>query len=433
MALKVRSEIGPLEAVIVHRPGDEHRYTLPMNTSEWAQDEGGQIEQHPDYLLFDDIVALDRITEEHDRLTSILACQTGDENVLEFTKLLEDVASEQGLREIMLEEALCLDAGLYDFTSDEVNERQILDLPTDQFVDVLVSGRYQTDGNTTSIFKWPLPNLIFSRDIAAVVGARIVLCWAKWSVRKREMLLSRFVFIHHPLFDSTRKFDFAAHYPHFSIEGGDILVLSDRIVCIGISERSPREGVEALLPVCFEEGFEAVYAIELPKSRSLMHLDTCFTRINVNECLVFPPLFSDGASGAMPSPVYRITAGESLMEKEPEKAMLLDLLRDDGLDMIPINCGGDDPVMQAREQWTDGANAFALAPGKIITYARNLATLSELADRGYRSVTSEEFLSDTESIINSEEKLVITLKASELSRGRGGPRCLTMPIGRTQL
>lgn len=425
--MKVRSEIGPLEAVIIHRPGQEHRHTLPQNTSEWAEGESGQIEHNPDYLLFDDIVALDRIAGEHDRLRAILASRAGDENVIDFRQLLAEVAEESSSREAILDEALCLDGGLYEFSPDRIDRREIIDLPPQEFVNVLISGRHSKNGEVHRVFKWPLPNLIFTRDIAAVIGDTILLGSAKWSVRKREMLLARFVFFHHPRFAQTNNFDFPAKYPHLSIEGGDILIISDRIVCAGMSERTSKESIEVLLPLCFEEGFEVVYAIQLPEERSLMHLDTCFTRISEDECLVFPPLFIDSDTAS--SPVYRFDGEDSFEGKTPETRPLIECLGDDGAEMIAIHCGGDDPVMQVREQWTDGANAFAISPGKIITYARNRHTLLELADRGFRTVPTEEFLADP-SPIKSDEKMAITLTASELSRGRGGPRCLTMPVSR---
>jgi arginine deiminase len=176
-----------------------------------------------------------------------------------------------------------------------------------------------------------------------------------------------------------------------------------------------------------EGSFDTLLMVLMPKIRSAMHLDTIFTRISQDEALVFPPFFTDGSRELLNVVKFDLRHKHLHTSLEPN---LLRVLQGVGIDLKPIKCGGSNYIMQAREQWTDGANAFSLAPGVIVLYSRNQATAGELAAAGYRIVMAGDLIADPDMDLLSGGKVAVLLESAELSRARGGPRCMTMPLSR---
>jgi len=415
MQYKVKSEIGPLRFVITHKPGIEHRYVTPKHLIEKIEKNNTLI-NNPDYLLFDDIIQVEKAQQEHEQLYDILHHFT-DGNCYEISDILKIVLKNTLIKNNLIDECIALDKNLY---NNVIDPNLLKSLDIDTLYDTLLSGHYLDK----KIFNYPIPNLIFTRDIAVCIGNTILLTWSKKDVRKRENIIAKFIFLHYNAFKNMNVYDFHSNYPNLSIEGGDILVFDEKRICIGISERTPIDSINNLAPIIFDEGFETIIAIDLPKKRALMHLDTIFTRINDSEVIVFPPIIENNQL----SSIYIYKNNDTNPIKSSKD--LICVLKEDGLDITYVKCGSDSKIMQEREQWTDGANAFALSPGKIIGYDCNIFTINELKKSGYIQLSSKEYIDNYKKFNESSNKFIITIKASELTRGRGGPRCLTLPIFR---
>ena len=424
MSLRIESEIGTLRSVLVHLPGREIDRMVPSMMQN---------------LLFDDILFGARAREEHRRFQQILRL-VADE-VLETSELLEEVLEDAERREVVLA-SLAADLGW----SGELRER-LAALPAGDCSAALVEGipceNPVISGSIDSLFHLaPLPNWFFQRDPAIVVGDKVIRASMATPARLREPLLSGAVFAHHPRFarpDGPFWFqEFSASWgPPVSwarmrptLEGGDVLVLREDLLAIGYSERTEKVTIERLAEALKRERSKVrrIVVVGIPPARSYMHLDTVFTMISAAECLCYGPMILPG--GAEEADVYEadLTKREISWTAADD---LLSALRARQLDLEPIPCGGDDPIDQQREQWTDGANAFALAPGVILCYERNERTADALAARGYEVVRDDDLLLGRTALdLKRPRKYALQLSATELSRARGGPRCMTMPLVR---
>ena len=376
MKPEIFSEIGPIEKVIVHAPGDEHNHVLPIHIQPYIKDQNKIIENN-DFLLFDDIVDIKLAKEQHQTFKDIINFYRPN-SCIEINSLYED--------------------------------RQYLNnLLEDDF---------------------PLINLMYTRDIAAIIGNNIFLTYSHNIVRRKENELAKDLF-NNPIFENYNIIDFKKIGKGLSLEGGDIFVISDEIVFIGISERTSKEAIELIIPYIFNQKFKYVIALDLPKKRSMMHLDTIFTQISHNEVI----LFDDSENNPINDlDVYVASKRNETQKLEKLDNNILDLFRTLGFDFQIVKCGGNHSNFKLREQLTDGANSFALDIGKIIMYSCNDKTIEELEKNGYHHITSKLFREDINSfgqILKSDKKVVISIDGSELVKGRGGPRCMTLPIKRS--
>ncbi|HVT43475.1 MAG TPA: arginine deiminase family protein [Thermoanaerobaculia bacterium] len=421
MRLNVTSEIGKLKSVLMHLPGREIDVMIPS-----------MMEQ----LLFDDILYGQLAREEHRRFQQMMWYVA--EEVHDLQDLLEEVFEESDLRQIIVED-FCNRNGL------KPALRELLaSLAPDTLAETLAGGIVVEDqGNShLPVFDLPpVPNLFFMRDPQVVIGDGVAISSMATEARQRESLLSRYVFRYHKafrgrdlfwmdLYDQPWPKTAAAVKRRPTIEGGDVLVAGRDLLLVGLSERTNRAGIEHLARSlkASDAGVKTILVVEIPRQRSFMHLDTVFTIINRDECMIYPPVILPG--GTDEAKVYELDLGRRELTYTSRKS-LLGTLKRKGLDLKPIFCGGRRTIDQQREQWTDGANAFTLAPGVILLYERNIQTAAELDRHGYTIVYEDDLLlGRTELELWDEKKYAIQIQGHELSRARGGPRCMTMPLER---
>jgi arginine deiminase len=277
----------------------------------------------------------------------------------------------------------------------------------------------------------PLYNFYFTRDASAVVGNNAVICRMANKVRVRESLIMEAIYAYNPYFNALviNTYEQLPHDRSVLMEGGDILVVRDDILVIGNGMRTTSQGIDLLLNRLAKtalQGKSYIFVQQLPSSpESFIHLDMVFTMLDMDKCMVFEPLIM----GDVRYSTVQITLDNGKVEKIRRVPNLLTSLRRLGLDLEAISCGGNDEWDQEREQWHSGANFFAFAPGKVISYARNEHTLNEMSKHGFEIVTSEDVTSGKVNI-NKLRKCVVTIVGAELARGGGGARCMTLPLRR---
>lgn len=435
MKIGIESEIGPLEQVLVHRPGEE---IVRMTQHEL------------ELMLFDDILAPDETAAEHDLMTEILG-EAGAEVLRLQPLLVAALAAAPAAARAALVERVCEHEGAQGAAT------RLVEWAPEVLAAGLVHGVHwhELEGVPPSLARIragtpsrrhfaipPVPNLMFMRDPCMAIFDRVVMARMAVPARAREPWLVAFALRHAPAAGATLSFDDddARRGSRFrSLEGGDVLVLSPSAVMIGCSQRTTAQTIqrlaeEALFPL--HPRLTRVYAVLMPEARSVMHLDTILTQIDRGLFLGHRPLLV-GHGGTPGLPVARLERG-----RPPEAlphAAVLDVLREElGHDTQLVPCGGDDPLHQEREQWTDGANAVAVGPGHIILYARNTHTIRALVAHGFEEVrvsVSQPALHRRVLIAEglARPRTVFSFSGSELSRARGGGRCLTMPLRRASL
>ena len=404
MPICVRSETGTLEQVLLHRPGAELEQLVP-----------GELER----LLFDDIPYLQAAQQEHDAFAEML--RHNGTQVLYLEELMaQTLAADPQVRRRFVRQfieeggriARHFQPALYEYLTaladDELVRRTMTGVSMEEFLPEGQQGALVslTRGSHRFVLD-PIPNLYFTRDPFACIGEGVSLNAMYSPTRRRETIYGQYILKYHPDFAGQVPFYYRREDP-FSIEGGDILNLSPRLLAVGISQRTTPEAIEILARNIFRDEtaeIRTILALDIPNLRAFMHLDTVLTQVDRDTFTVHPEIL-----GSLR--VYRMTSGgrDSLQVTERTGTLEEILAGEMGLPRVKlIRCGGGDRVASEREQWNDGSNTLCIAPGKVVVYDRNYVTNAILRDNGIQ---------------------VLEMPSSELSRGRGGPRCMSMPLRR---
>jgi len=405
----VTSEIGSLEAVLVHTPGRELEAVTPGTREDY---------------LYDDLIGLEVSAREHRRLVSVLEKFT---KVYEVSTLLEETLAGSEAREHLITRTM-------DVVPSEPLAQQLAKLEPKALVRMLIEGTEEAGGpiartvNEVGFVLPPLPNLFFPRDAGMVIGDYAVVGSMRYGIRWTEELLIKTLFQFHPklanegiLYDGSEE-----RRSNYTLEGGDVHVIRPDLLVVGYSERSSPAALDVLSDLLFAKtAVTDVVVVVMPRETSAIHLDMLFTHIDRDLCAVYPPAFIGPERLTI---LHRKKGRKTVKERND----LFVALKQVGLPLSPVLTGGKRRLSQEREQWSSGCNFVAVRPGVIISYQRNEVTLRELEASGFKIVPNQDFLTfdDWE---ESRGRVAITIPGGELVRGGGGPRCMTMPIRRADV
>ncbi|EGQ4451593.1 arginine deiminase [Staphylococcus pseudintermedius] len=406
--IQVNSEIGTLKTVLLKRPGKELENLVP---------------DHLSGLLFDDIPYLKVAQEEHDKFAQVLRDEGVE--VVYLEQLAAEAIADKAVREQFIDDILAESQKTVLGHEKEI-KALFKNLSDQELVDKIMAGvrkeEIQLEMNHLveymddryPFYLDPMPNLYFTRDPQASIGRGMTINHMYWRARRRESIFMTYILAHHPRFKDADVPVWLDRNCPFNIEGGDELILSKEVLAIGISERTSAQAIERLArQILFDDQstFTKVLAIEIPNSRSFMHLDTVFTMIDYDKFTMHAAIFKEENQ----MNIFTIEKDETkqdirISHSSQLKQTLEDALHVDNIQFIPT--GNGDAIDGAREQWNDGSNTLTIRPGVVVTYDRNYVSNQLLREHGVK---------------------VIEITGSELVRGRGGPRCMSQPLYREDI
>lgn len=417
LRIDVQSEIGRLDAVLLHRPGAEVENMTPRNVQR---------------ALYSDILNLSIAQTEYEQLYGVLSKVA---EVYEVRELLIKVLDKPEPRRLLLER-ICMAEDVMSYFEG------LMIMSSQELARVLIEGLPARVDTLTSFLRneyyalYPLYNFYFTRDAAVTVGNQALICRMANKVRMRESLIMDAIYRHSGAFECS-VLDVNAGRNESSpviMEGGDIIIAREDIIIIGNGVRTTSQGIDFIIDsikISHPHGRKHVLVQQLPSEpESFIHLDMVFTLLDKDKCMIFRPLIMNGTQYQ----TVHITIDDGKVSSIRPVAGLLPALKSLGMDLKPIVCGGDDEWDQEREQWHSGANFFAFAPGKVLTYARNIHTLEELDKEGFEIVRAKDFIEGRgEAAVYGDRPCAISIDGSELPRGGGGARCMTMPLSRQKV
>lgn len=417
LRIDVQSEIGRLDAVLLHRPGAEVENMTPRNVQR---------------ALYSDILNLSIAQAEYEQLYGVLSKVA---EVYEVRDLLIKVLDKPEPRRLLLER-ICMAEDVMSYFEG------LMIMSSQELARVLIEGLPARVDTLTSFLRneyyalYPLYNFYFTRDAAVTVGNQALICRMANKVRMRESLIMDAIYRHSGAFECS-VLDVNAGRNESSpviMEGGDIIIAREDIIIVGNGVRTTSQGIDFIIDsikISHPHGRKHVLVQQLPSEpESFIHLDMVFTLLDKDKCMIFRPLIMNGTQYQ----TVHITIDDGKVSSIRPVAGLLPALKSLGMDLKPIVCGGDDEWDQEREQWHSGANFFAFAPGKVLTYARNIHTLEELDKEGFEIVRAKDFIEGRgEAAVYGDRPCAISIDGSELPRGGGGARCMTMPLSRQKV
>lgn len=405
--IHVYSEIGKLKTVMLHRPGKELENLAPDILHR---------------MLIDDIPYLKIAQEEHDAFAHVLRQQ--GIKVLYLEDLLAESLTDEKVRRAFLDQLLDESSIKKQDPLHQLLLNYLQELLTKEMVKTVIAGiRKSAIHNSTPsladlaedpdypFYLDPMPNVYFTRDQQAAIGSGMTINRMTFRARRRESLFMETILKNHPDFKNATIPVWRDRYHHGRLEGGNELVLNNHVLAVGISQRTSATAITDLAHNLFDHSsYDTILAIKIPHNHAMMHLDTVFTMINYNQFTVHPFILDKAGK----IDIYVLQPDDHNGVKITEKNDLVQVLKENlhlsELDLIPT--GGGDPIAAPREQWNDGSNTLAIAPGEVVTYDRNYVSNDLLRKHGI---------------------IVHEIRSSELSRGRGGPRCMSCPLIREDL